>query len=47
MFYKIGAPKTFANFTGKTPVLESLFKKGAGLQACNFIKRDSNTDVFL
>ena len=27
MFFKIDAPKKFANFTGKMPVLESLFKK--------------------
>ena len=28
--------KSFGNFTGKTPVLESLFKKVAGPRACNF-----------
>ena len=31
--------KSFANFTGKTPVLESLFKKVTDPQACNFIKK--------
>ena len=31
--------KSFGNFTGKTPVLESFFKKIAGPQACNFIKK--------
>ena len=30
---------SFRNFTGKTPVLESLFKKVAGPQACNFIEK--------
>ena len=28
-------------------MLESSFNKIAGLHACNFIKRDSNTGVFL
>ena len=28
-------------------LLESLFSKVAGLQPCNFIKKDSNTGVFL
>ena len=27
MFFKIGALRNFANFTGNIPVLESLFKK--------------------
>ena len=31
--------KSFGNFTGKTPVLESLFKKVTGLRACNFIEK--------
>ena len=30
----------------KTPVLEFLFKKVAGLRACNFIEKDSNTLVY-
>ena len=47
MYFKIGALKNFANFTGKIPVLESLFKKVAGIQACNFTKIDSNTGGFL
>ena len=29
----------------KTPVLGSLFNKVAGLQICNILKRDSNTDL--
>ena len=31
--------KSFGNFTGKTPVLESLFKKFAGPRPCNFFKK--------
>ena len=31
----------------ETPVLKFLFNEVAGLQAYNFIKRDSNTGVFL
>ena len=27
MFFKIGGLNNFSNFTGETPVLESLFKK--------------------
>ena len=46
MFFKIGVPKYFANFTG-TPMLESLLNKVAALKAWNFLKRDSNTGVFL
>ena len=36
-------PKKFLNIHRKTTVLESLFNRVAGLKACNFIKRDSNT----
>ena len=39
MYFKIGTLKNFANFTGKTHVLESLFKKALGPQACRFIKK--------
>ena len=39
MFFKIGALKNFANFYRKTPVLDSLFNKVAGPQACSFIKK--------
>ena len=42
MFFKIGALKYFANFTGKIPMLEFLLRK-LGHQACNFVKTDSNT----
>ena len=34
MFFKIGFLKNFAIFTGKTPVLESLFNRVAGPKAC-------------
>ena len=36
---KIYVLKNFANSTGKKPILESLFNKVAGLQACIFIKK--------
>ena len=39
MYFKIGALKNFANFTGKIHVLESLFKKASGPQGCKFIKK--------
>ena len=40
MFFKMRALKNFVIFTGKTPVLESLFNKVAGLKAYNFIKKE-------
>ena len=40
--FKIGVLKNFALFTGKKPVLESLFNKVADLKACNFIKNRSS-----
>ena len=43
---KVGVLKNFANFTG-TAALEFLFNKAEGPQLCNFIKKDSNTGVFL
>ena len=39
--------KIFASFTGKKSVLESLFKEVGDLRACNFVKEDSNTGVFM
>ena len=36
---------TFRKFDRKTPVLESLLNKVAGLEACNFI-REAPTQVF-
>ena len=46
MFFKLGVLKNIAIFV-KTSVLESLSNNVAGLQASNFIKRDSDTGVFL
>ena len=43
VFFKKRVFKNFAIFTD-TYVLESYFNK-VGLQACNFIKKDSNTDA--
>ena len=37
----------FHKFYRKTPVLESLFNKVTGLKSCNFMKKRSNTRVFL
>ena len=39
MVYTLGTLKHFANFIGKIHVLESLFKKASGPQACNLIKK--------
>ena len=39
MYFKVGALKNFPNFTGKTQVLEPLFRKASGPQACRFIKK--------
>ena len=39
MFFTIHFLKNIANFCRKTPVLESLFNKVAGLRACIFIKK--------
>ena len=39
MVFTLGALKIFANFAGKIHVLESLFKKAPGPQACKFIKK--------
>ena len=38
MSFKMGVFKKFSNIHRKTPVLESLFNKVAGLKVCNFIK---------
>ena len=35
----MGVHKNFATIHRKTPVLESLFTKVTGLNACNFIKK--------
>ena len=47
MLFKIGVLKKFAIFTGRHLMLESLFNEVAGLKASNFIRRDSNSNVFL
>ena len=47
MLFKKRFSQKFCKFHRKKPVLESFFKKVAGLRACNFIKTDSNRDVFL
>ena len=44
--YKCFSRKSFANFTGKTPMLESLFTKVAGPQAGNFIKKKTQHRCF-
>ena len=46
-YVKKVAPKKIHNFHRKTPVLESLFSKVAGLRPANLLKRDSNTGSFL
>ena len=46
MFFKIGVFKSFANFTGDFCV-RAFSKKICSLKACNFIKKSSNTGVFL
>ena len=46
MYFKIGALKNFANFTGKIHVLESVFKKASGSKTCKFIKKKLPTQVF-
>ena len=43
MFFKLGALKNFANFTGK----QSLFYTATALQACNFIKKRLQHKYFL
>ena len=39
LFFKKGCSKKFCNIHRKTPMLESLFNKVAGLQGCSFIKK--------
>ena len=45
MLYKKNSSKNFRNIHRKTPVLESLFNKVAGLQTCNYLKK-TPTPVF-
>ena len=39
--------KIFAKFTGKKPVPESLFLIKLQADDCNFIKKETDTDVFM
>ena len=45
MYFKIAILKNFAITIKKTPVLECLFNKVAGLYACIFIKKETPTQV--
>ena len=47
VFYKERCSQKFGNIHRNAPVLESLYNKVAGIHDCNFVKRDSYTDVFL
>ena len=47
MVFTLGAHKHFAIFPGKIHVLESLFKKASGPQACNFIQKRFQHRYFL
>ena len=46
MFFSTGALEYFTNLSGKH-LCWSLFLRKLQAWACNFIKRDSNTGVFL
>ena len=46
-FYEKTAFQNFTIFTGKQPCSSLFFNKNADLQACNFIRGDCNTGVFL
>ena len=46
-FHKYFFVKSFTDFTGKTPVLDSIFKKITVTQACNFIKKRHQHSCFL
>ena len=46
MFFKIGDLKKFRNIHRKAPLLESFLKKVGGLQICNFIQKETATQVF-
>ena len=47
MFFNMGVFQKFRNIHRKTPVFKSLFNEVTGLRTANFLKRDSNTGVFL
>ena len=46
MFFKIGDLKKFRNIHRKAPLLDSFLKKVGGLQICNFIQKETPTQVF-
>ena len=46
VFYKKNCSEKFCNNHMKAPVVESLFNKFGGLQACNFFKKETPTQVF-
>ena len=39
MVFILDSLKNFTNFAGKVHVLESVFKKASGPQACKFVKK--------
>ena len=47
LFFKIGALKNFAYFTGKHPCWSFFLIKLQALRPATLLKRDSNTGVFL
>ena len=47
MIFKTGVLNNYPMFTGKKPMLESLFNKVAVLKPATLLKRVSNTGVFL
>ena len=47
MFFKIALLKNLAITVKKTPILECLFNKLPGLNACTLLKRDPNSGVSL
>ena len=47
VFCEVGILKKYAKFTVEAPVLESLFNKVGGLQACNVIKKRLQHMYFL
>ena len=47
VFYKERCSQNFGNIRRNASVLESFYNKVAGIQDCNFVKRDFCVDVFL
>ena len=46
LFWRIAANDCFCSFFLMAPIMESLLNKVASLQACNFIKKRTPTQVF-